>query len=266
MTDLEKQAQQKVQNMMKVNARNAIDDMAIAISLSITKDGKYFGAIASQYLEWMNKYSQFCSDSSKEQWCNTIYNILCSGDEEKRDERVAVLECYEKAGELMEKLSNSSLESVASEYLKTAKDEGTRDFVELLVLLYSSVGMEFLEMVETPNDKQKKANLKEEYDRQKKGDNGMKITENTTVEEVREATMTTFAAMCDAQSEQKSGMRKAEDVMDEFMEKLNNDEFPKDTEPHANDNGFDPTNEEEAERILAGFSNLLEEIKELKLK
>lgn len=49
----ERIAKQEVEDMMEVNAKNALEDMKIAISLSITKNGKYTGVIAEQYLEKM---------------------------------------------------------------------------------------------------------------------------------------------------------------------------------------------------------------------
>lgn len=59
------------------------------------------------------------------------------------------------------------------------------------------------------------------------------------------------------------GISKAEDVMDDFMQKLENDELPKETEPKQADD-FDL--EVEAERIIEGYHELLEDIKELKLR
>lgn len=91
----------------------------------------------------------------------------------------------------------------------------------------------------------------------------MKITEDTTVEEVKEQTMTVFMNMCDPELPMQGGISRASDAMDTFMDKLNNDEFKKDTMPQY-DEGFDPSNEEEAQRILTGYHNLLEEIDSLK--
>lgn len=91
----------------------------------------------------------------------------------------------------------------------------------------------------------------------------MKITEETTVEEVKEQTISVFMNMCDPDLPVQGGMSKAEDAMDSFMDKLNNGEFKKDTMPQE-DEGFDPSNDEEAERILAGYQNLLQEIEDFK--
>lgn len=91
----------------------------------------------------------------------------------------------------------------------------------------------------------------------------MKITEETTVAEVKEQTMSVFMNMCDPNLPVDRGISRAEDVMDDFMTKLNNDEFKKDTMPQY-DEGFDPSNESEAERILEGYQNLLHEIDDLK--
>lgn len=91
----------------------------------------------------------------------------------------------------------------------------------------------------------------------------MKITEETTVAEVKEQTMSVFMNMCDPNLPVDRGISRAEDVMDDFMTKLNNDEFKKDTMSQE-DEGFDPANDEEAERILAGYQNLLQEIESFK--
>lgn len=60
-----------------------------------------------------------------------------------------------------------------------------------------------------------------------------------------------------------SGISNAEEIMEEFMDKLDNGAFTKETLIQE-DEGFDPTNDEEAERILVGYQKLLEDIEQIK--
>ncbi|MCX4364543.1 MAG: hypothetical protein OSJ70_02035 [Bacilli bacterium] len=250
MTDLEERANMEVSKVFQITAENAIRDMAIAMSLSITKDGKYFGAIASQYLDKMKEYVPFCIEGTWQQWENALYNILCSKSEENVEERINVLKCYELAGSLMKRVSEETVMDVVAEYEDSSIDSATRGFAELLLLIYSKYGSEFMECLEKIRENREK----------KVGIDEMKITQDTTAEEVKADTMKTLYAMC----EDRSGMSEASAAMDNFMEKLDNGELEREFEPSVGED-FDP-NEEEAERILAGFNSILEEIKELKLK
>ncbi len=92
----------------------------------------------------------------------------------------------------------------------------------------------------------------------------MKITDTTTAEEVNAQTKRVFYAMCDYEKPVEKGISDAGQVIDDFMEKLENNEFSKDTEPMQED-GFEPT-DNGAERIINGYKDILEEIKELKLR
>ena len=92
----------------------------------------------------------------------------------------------------------------------------------------------------------------------------MKITEETTAEEVNAQTKRVFYAMCDYGQPGDKGISDAGEVMDDFMGKLENNEFSKDTEP-AQEDGFEPT-DDEADRIINGYKDILEEIKKLKLR
>lgn len=250
MTDLEKKSNGEVLEIFRVTAENAIQDMSMAMALSITKDGKYFGTIASQYLDKMKEYVPFCIEGTWQQWENALYNILCSKSKENVQERITVLKCYELADSLMKRMSEESVMDVVAEYEQSSFDLATREFTELLLLIYSKYGLEFMECLEKIAENRQK----------KEGNDDMKITQDTTAEEVKENTMNTLYAMC----ENRSGISEASAAMDNFMEKLANGELEREVEPNVGEE-FIPT-EEEAERILAGFNNILEEIKELKLK
>lgn len=56
-------------------------------------------------------------------------------------------------------------------------------------------------------------------------------------------------------------MNKAEKVMEDFMRKLNNDEFSKDTYPQI-DNGFDPT-KSNIDQTLKDYEKTLENLKNM---
>lgn len=245
-------AQAEVNKILEVNAKNALEDMRIAISLSITKNSKYTGVVVSQYLDKMYAYKKFCIPHTKIQWCEMIYHILSSVEVRKPEELEEVLRAYEITGELMEELSSKSLRDVAKSFLARKLPEDMKDFVDLLMTIYSEFGLSFIDEIKKLSNEENK-----------KGDGNMKITSETTVEEVKEQTKEVFYQMCDYDKNESKGISKAEDVMDDFMQKLENDELPKETEPKQADD-FDL--EVEAERIIEGYHELLEDIKELKLR
>lgn len=245
-------AKKEVDEILEVNAKNALEDMRIAISLSITKNSKYTGLVVSQYLDKMYAYKKFCLPHTKIQWCEMIYQVLSSVEIRRAEDLEEVLRAYEIAGELMEELSSKSVNEVAKSFLARQLPLDMRDYVDLLMTIYSELGLSFIEEI--------KMLFNEEN---KKGDGNMKITSETTVEEVKEQTKEVFYQMCDYDKDNQRGISKAGDVMDDFMQKLENNEFPKDTEPKQADD-FDL--EVEAERIIEGYHELLEDIKELKLR
>lgn len=232
-----------VQNVANISAREALECMKKSIYLSMRMDIK-----TAFYLKRMNEYKKYCMIRTRNEWCKGIYGILLSVNDRDLDELEDMLNCYEAAGKLLKRLQSESLEEVVLSYREQDLESDEKAFIELLILVYSEYGLEFEEAL-----------AKIELDKQK-GGRRMKITPDTTVEEVKDSTKNTFYAMC----ADRSGMSKAEEVMDNFMEKLNNDEFSRRTEPYVGEE-FVPS-DEEAERILAGYHEILEEIKELKLK
>lgn len=232
-------------NVADVSAREALELMKKSLSLYMEMDVK-----TSIYLEKMYAYKKYCKKGTKVYWPMAIYALMMSVKDKELDGLEEVLNDYEYAGKLLQRLQSETVEDVALSYSQQNLSEDDRAFIELLMLEYSEYGFEFDEAI---------MRIYEERE-QSGGKDCMKITADTTVEEVEKQTKDTFYAMCD----DNRGISRAEDVMDNFMERLNNDEFPKDTEPKSDD-GFIPT-DEMAEKILEGYHEILEDIKKLNLK
>lgn len=199
-------------NAKCVSAREALDLMKKSLSLFMEMDIK-----TSIYLEKMYAYKKYCKKGTKAYWQMAIYSIMMAVNDRDLDELEEMLNCYECVGGLLQRLQSEPVTDVALSYSQQNLDENKRAYIELLILEYAELGLEFDEAIS-------------------------KIY---------------------AEKEQSKGISKAEDVMDDFMQKLNNNEFPKDTEPKSSDE-FIPT-DELAEKILDGYQEILEDIKQLKL-
>lgn len=178
----------------------------------------------SLYLERMFNYKKYCMKTTRNDWTKAIYGVMMSVNDEDLDVLEAKLNSYEEAAKLMQRLQSEPVDEVALFYSKQTLSNSTRGFIELLILEYSEHGLEFDEAIRK-------------------------------IEESKEVRREEIA---------NKGIIRAEDFMDRFMEKLNNDEFPKDTEPKSADE-FIPT-DEMAEKIIKGYHEILEEIKKLELK
>lgn len=207
---------QAMEEMLKVTNKNAVKDMKLAISLSITKNGQYTGVIVEPYLEKMYAYKEGCSDSTKQEWCNVIYETLCSVERREVKEVEDMLDCYEEAGVLIGRLKDESILDVARDFYAQEFNKSKRTFIEILVLVYSEYGLEFDD------------------------------------------------AIMNIEKKNKKGMSGAEVVMDDFMGRLENNEFKKDTESSSGEE-FDPTDQIMVERIQNGYKKILDDIKKLNL-
>lgn len=220
-------------NVPDISAKEALECMKKSLYLSMGMDIK-----TSLYLERMFAYKKYCMRTTRDNWTMAVYGLVMSVNDRDLDELEKELNAYEKAGELLQRLSAESIDEVALSYSQETSREYLKDFVELLILVYSEFGLEFDEALMRIND-------------------GKSVQTNKIVEEVSNNPDNTLNA-------NKRGMSKAEDVMDRFMEKLNNNEFPKVTEPKSREE-FIPT-DEEIERISEGFQEILRDIKRLDLK
>ncbi|MDE6292454.1 MAG: hypothetical protein K2L98_02100, partial [Bacilli bacterium] len=230
-------------NVPNISAKEALECMKKSLYLSIGMDVK-----TSIYLERMFDYKKYCRKTTRDAWTMAIYGVMMSVNDRDLSELEEMLKNYEKAGELLQRLTVEPIDEVALSYSQETSRNYSRDFVELLILIYSECGLEF-------DDATRKIENKENT--KSGGEDKVKITQDTTVEEVNERTKATLYAMCG----ENTGMSKAEDVMDRFMEKLNNDEFPKVTEPMSRED-FIPT-EEAAEKIAEEYQEILDDIKTL---
>ncbi|MDE6142214.1 MAG: hypothetical protein K2G03_06385, partial [Bacilli bacterium] len=167
----------KVQNAANISAREALECMKKSIYLSMRMDIK-----AAFYLKRMNEYKKYCMIRTRTEWCKAIYEIMMSANDRDLDDLEVMLNCYEQAGKLLQRLQSESLEEVAFSYSEQVLENDTRAFIELLILVYSDYGLEFDEAL-----------AQIELEKQKGG--RMKITSNTTVEEVKDTTKNTFYAM-----------------------------------------------------------------------
>ena len=137
-----------VQELFEVNSENAVRSMKMSKLLFLTKNGKFYSMISDEYIEKMSKYAVYCKEEEKDNWTQTIKELIYHAGEVSDDYILCELRSKEYAGSIMEKLANGE---TMDNIQQIVADQGHTGFtISLLgqnMINYSPYGLDFAEQV-----------------------------------------------------------------------------------------------------------------------
>jgi len=143
-----KTAEELVQEVFEANSENAVRDMKMSKLLFITKDGRFYSPISDEYIEKMSKYAVYCKEEEKDNWIQTIKNLIYHAGEGSDDYILCELQSKEYTGKIMEKLANGeTMDNIKQIVADQRHTDLTISLLGQNMIEFSPYGLDFAKQV-----------------------------------------------------------------------------------------------------------------------
>ena len=138
----------QIEKLNEPNIENAIRSVKLARMMFLTKDNRYYGPVAEEYIKKMSKYATYCKEDKQEDWTNDIRSVVYKAGTVDDDAVSFRLSFFEYTAKIMEQHANGKSWMEIGDYIFHHNSSmGTLCILSDMMLEYSKDSVEFIDNI-----------------------------------------------------------------------------------------------------------------------